>query len=654
MCRSMMKQLILVIEDNKTIAMYEKETLLGAGYDVIVAYNLEEAKVLVKEHFKQIVLSIVDINLPEDEAKALDYLLKHNIPSIAMTGSFHPKLREKIVDKNIVDYIVLEDDQQLELLQATINRIIHNENKKVLIVDDSKSSRHALHSLLALQNFTIFEASDGMSALKILKDHPDISIALIDYEMPSMSGAELTRIIRKSFSRTDLSILAISVHSNPIITIEFLKAGANDFITKPYIKEEVLARIAVNIDLIDQNQTLQAEIKNRQNAEKALMASRYDALNANRAKSNFLANMSHEIRTPMNAIIGFVNILHKKEQSEEKRQQLDIIKDSGNSLMEIIDDILDFSKIESGKIKIENIHFDTREPFENTVTLFRQKAKLKNIELNLEIDDQIPQTAYGDITRIKQIFSNLLSNAIKFSYKDSHIDISLRFHPDAKALHCCVKDYGCGISKQNHERIFNAFEQEDTSTTRKFGGSGLGLSISNSLAKMMDAEISLESKLGEGSSFTLTLKLFDDNKPAIDIDDTDTVTDDDEAQLYGHVLLVEDNVSNQLLMTLLLEEFGLSFDIANNGIEAVEAFQMGKYDLILMDENMPNLNGIEATQKIRALEKHSHIERSTPIIAVTANALKEDRQKFLDAGMDDYLSKPIDHTLLREILKKYL
>ena len=349
-----MDKLILIIEDNKTIAMYEKQTLNNAGYNVIVAHNLEETKEIVKKHYQNIILCIVDINLPDTKDEVLNFLLKRNLPSIAMTGSFHPKLREKIVDKNIIDYIVLEDDQQLELLQSTVKRIINNEHRKILIVDDSKSSRFALKNLLGFQNFTILEAVDAKHALEILRDNDNISIALIDYEMPLMNGTELTRIIRKSFSRMELSILAISVHTAPIITIEFLKAGANDFITKPYIKEEVLARIGVNIDMMDQHLLLQEEIKEREKVEAELKEAKQIAQDANIAKSHFLANMSHEIRTPMNAIIGFVDILCKGESSIKKLSQLNIIKKSGKSLVNIINDILDFSKIESGKLAFDN------------------------------------------------------------------------------------------------------------------------------------------------------------------------------------------------------------------------------------------------------------------------------------------------------------
>jgi len=651
-----MNKLILVIEDNKTIAMYEQETLLNVGYDVIVAHNLEDAKTLIHEHKREIILSIVDINLPNDKEQALEYLLKRNIPSIAMTGSFHPKLRDKIVDKNVVDYIVLEDDQQLELLQATVSRIINNENRKVLIVDDSKASRFALKNLLQSQNFSIFEASDGISALKTLQDHNDITLALIDYEMPKMNGAELTRVIRKNFTRAELSILAISMHTSPIITIEFLKAGANDFITKPYIKEEVLARISVHLDMLDQHRTLENEIKTRKSMEEALQVSQRNALKANLAKSNFLANMSHEVRTPMNAILGFVDILCKNEKVEENLEQLHIIKESGTSLMDIIDDILDFSKIESGKIHIENLLFDTQAPFISITKLMYAKAKEKEISIELKIDENLPPKAYGDFTRIKQVYANLLSNAIKFSPQNSVVEVNVTRMLGTQSLLCRVKDYGPGIAKENQKKVFNMFEQEDDSTTRKFGGSGLGLTISRSLAKMMQGKLYLESEPGEGSTFLFEVELFKDLHQHIqEQQDEEALIDaaTSDAPLSAKVLVVEDNKSNQLFMNIILEDLGLDIDIVNDGLEAIQAYESNAYDIILMDENMPNLNGIEATAAIRKIESQTHSER-TPIVAVTANALSGDRERFLNADMDEYISKPVNSLEIEKILRKLL
>lgn len=650
-----MENYILVIEDSKTLAMYEKETLIQAGYNVLVAHDMGEVQRLVDLHKTNIILAVVDINLPQDDDKALLYLLKYNIPSIAITGSFHPNLRDSIIDKNIIDYIVLEDDNQLELLQSTINRVINNHQRRILIVDDSASSRYALKTLLKSQNFTIHEAKDGLEALEILKEYNNIDIALIDYEMPHMDGAKLTRIIREKFSRMELSILAISVHAEPIITIEFLKAGANDFITKPYVKEEVLARIGVNVDLIDQHRTLEREIKDRKKIQKELETSQQNAQSANLAKSTFLATMSHEIRTPMNAILGFVDLLYKEETQKDKLEKLNIIKESGSSLMSIINDILDFSKIESGKTTVEKIHFKTIDAFQSITELFNKFAENRAITIELNLDSKLPENAFGDITKVKQIYSNLLSNAIKFSPENSTVEVHIE-NSDKDFLLCRVKDQGIGIAPENKERIFVVFEQEDGSTTREFGGSGLGLSISKSFAQMMHGDIYVESELNKGSTFFFTVELF----KGVDSAQTITLVSQDRevinkalTPLHAKVLIVEDNKSNQLLMKILLSDLGLTVEIANNGLEAVDAYKNKQYDLILMDENMPKLNGLQATLQIRDIERKQN-KTPTPIIAVTANALKGDREKFLSHGMDDYISKPIEPTALEEAIRKHL
>ncbi len=651
----MEKHLVLIVEDNKTIALYQQTKLKEAGIKSVIAHNKDELFEALKQHRKSISLAIVDINLPDSGGEALDYLLNFNIPSIAMTGDFHKSLRDEVIEKPIIDYIVLEQDNNLELLLETVIRTLKNYKTKILIVDDSKASRFSLKKILTHQNYTVHEASNGMEALNELREHPDIKIALIDYEMPKMTGAKLTQIIRKSYSRVELSILAISVHHSPLITIEFLKAGANDFITKPYVKEEVTARIGVNLDMINQHQMIQQDIEKRKHIEKLLEDKNRELDSANKTKSIFLANMSHEIRTPMNAIKGFIEILHTKEQDREKLKMLDLVKSSTESLLAIINDILDFSKIESNKMDMEKSAFTTLEPFEHVIELFTEKCHQKNIMLDVDVDKMIPPVAVGDTTRIKQIFSNILSNAIKFSDRDSQIKIRVRFIDALHQIECSVQDSGIGIAPENIEKIFSPFEQESLSTTRHFGGTGLGLSISKSLAQKMGGDIRVQSTIGKGSTFIFTLSIFEESASIDDIQkESRNIKEISQKQLQpsGKVMIVEDNATNQLLLSMLLDEYEVEYIIANDGLEAIELYPKDNFALILMDENMPNLNGIQTTQKIKQMPAYQ--KHQTPIVAVTANAMKEDKKRFLDAGLDDYITKPIERDELHRILTTYL
>ncbi len=371
------------------------------------------------------------------------------------------------------------------------------------------------------------------------------------------------------------------------------------------------------------------------------------ALEALKAKADFLANMSHEIRTPLNGILGFVDILKENtKENKENQEYLHIIDNSSQHLLGIINDILDFSKIESGKMDIDNTNFNIFSEFGSTIDLFKAKASEKNIYLDVNFDKSLPAFIISDSLRIKQIISNLLSNAIKFTHDDKHIYIDLSFKGDFLTIF--VKDEGVGISEKNQEHIFDPFLQEDSTTTRKYGGTGLGLSICTKLVELMNGKITLESEVNVGSKFTFTIPIKIGNE--IKVDEVKIKT----ASFNGlKLLLVEDNVSNVMFMKVILKKLGFVFDIAYDGIEAIEAFKNNQYDFILMDENMPNMGGIEAMQAMRKMELSRKLKH-TIIIALTANALKGDRERFMDAGMDEYLTKPLKRQKLEEVLSLFV
>jgi len=410
-------------------------------------------------------------------------------------------------------------------------------------------------------------------------------------------------------------------------------------------KQYILKKQNTQLEQIVDEKTKELQNAN-EHLEERIKERTEELLIAMRAKSDFLANMSHEIRTPLNGIIGFVEILYKNEEDNTKQEKLNIIQESSHSLLSIINDILDFSKIQSHKLLTEKVPIEPAYIFEHIIALFSSKAKEEEINLTLNVEESLPKRTLGDSTRIKQVFSNLLSNAIKFSHKKSTIEVNIKYLEQENKLFCEVIDSGKGIAQEHIEKIFQSFEQADSSVSRTHGGTGLGLAISKALVELMGGTIGVESILGVGSRFYFTVQLFELTEDLIE----EEILVLNLEPLTGHILIVEDNKTNQLLLGMLLEEHDLTYDIANDGLEALEAVKTENYSLILMDENMPNMSGKEATQIIKKMPDKKEI----PIIAVTANALKGDKQVFLQSGMDDYISKPIDADELALTLQKYL
>ncbi len=419
-----------------------------------------------------------------------------------------------------------------------------------------------------------------------------------------------------------------------------------------YIGYELLAIIFIIASLLYvsnllSNQILKTSEELEASSEEAKKLAENAKL-ASKTKSEFLANMSHEIRTPLNAILGFIDLLKEKETDREKLQYIKTIQSSSNTLLGIINDILDFSKIESGNLSIETIDFNTEDEFNSLADLFRAKASEKSVSLTIKMDKSMPKALKSDPLRLKQVIANLLSNAIKFTPRNGRIELAMGYKDGH--LNVSVKDNGIGIPKEKQKDIFKAFSQAEAGTTRKYGGTGLGLAISSRLIQMMGGELKLESKEGIGSRFFFSIPVEEGVYQEDRIENPAETLD----HLKGKkILLVEDNKANQMYMSLILKKFKLIFEIANDGLEAIELFKKEKFDLILMDENMPNLNGIEATKRILEIEREEGLEH-TPIIALTANALKGDRERFLAAGMDEYLTKPINKEKLAKTFNQFM
>jgi len=387
--------------------------------------------------------------------------------------------------------------------------------------------------------------------------------------------------------------------------------------------------------------------------DEQLLVAKKVAENANLAKSQFLAQMSHEIRTPMNGVLGIASLLMHTSLNEKQSKFVRTIHNSGESLLNLINDILDFSKIEAGKLELELLSFNLRDMTEETVALLSEHAQEKNVNLACLVESDVPARVTGDPGRLRQVLMNLLGNALKFtshgevllfvSQETSHNrDVCLRFE---------IRDSGIGIKKEKQEDIFAAFSQADEYTTRKFGGTGLGLAICRRLVDLMGGEIGVESAEGKGATFWFTTVFTIGDSSATEIE-----KQPEKAMVQKFdvsILVVEDNLTNQIVAEGTLEKMGCKVELASNGIEAVAAAKEKQYGLIFMDCQMPIMDGYKATEKIRKIEKENGTER-VPIVALTAHAMKGDKERCFAVGMDDYIAKPFREPQLANILAKWL
>jgi len=396
---------------------------------------------------------------------------------------------------------------------------------------------------------------------------------------------------------------------------------------------------------------LYLDINKRQQLEKDLKIAQKKAEDAAMVKEQFMANMSHEIRTPMNAIIGFNNRLMKTNLNAEQKDYVFAVQSSGENLLTIVNDVLDFSKIEAGMVKLENIPFNLPDLLNSVHNMFFMQAKEKKVDLQLIVSENVPPTIKGDPTRLTQILLNLVGNALKFTDSGSVTIIAetIKQNDEHFYIQFKIKDTGIGISKDKIPEIFNRFTQEKSDTTRIYGGTGLGLSIVKKLLELQNGTIMVESEKDKGSVFTFILPLLKDHSLHIAKRSATEKAHEPFHKTKLSVLVVEDNVMNQKLAGFMLNDWGFDFDVCNNGKLAIEKLKNHSYHLILMDIQMPEMNGYEATKFIR-----NHLNINIPVIAMTAHALPGEREKCISYGMTDHISKPINENELRTLIDKYL
>ncbi len=418
----------------------------------------------------------------------------------------------------------------------------------------------------------------------------------------------------------------------------------------------------LNERLAEEKSNVEEKEKIQQDLIENLKKARVEAESANKAKSEFLANISHEVRTPLHAVIGMTELLLETKLDKDQRYYTDTLYSSSRMLLLLINDILDFSRIEAGRIDEEKKEFNLRQLFHDIVDVMKERASYKGLVLSGSLDQGVPSSLLGYPGYMKQILLNLIQNAIKFTYRGEVLVTAslVSDSPKEVILRISVKDTGIGIPEDQQHQIFQPFTQIDSSSTRKEGGTGLGLAIVRKLVDFMGGEIQLESSEKEGSTFSFTVTFEKVERSAMEVAEDDAGMDpgrkngavSETIVNKQQVLVVEDNTINQKVAQAMLEKMGYEIDIAFNGAEAVEALQRKEYGLVLMDLQMPIMDGYEATKTIR--NSGQVLNSDIPIVAMTANATKEDRQQCIDAGMNDYIPKPVERKVMKEKMERWL
>ena len=620
------------------------------------------------------------VQLINEKDKSTKELLLENKKLVALVANLERRNKEILADKKLLLAQNIANKKKADQLFRANNKLVFdysvkkNQQTELLVADKALLEQQREKGIIVLAKIELQKYSDS---LKIASEYSRSLIEAIRDPLFTISPAGIIT------DTNDASIQATGVLKENLIGSEFsqyftepklAKKNYLEVFEKGYVvdfpltiqegelmdvlfngsvykneKGEVIGAVVIARDITESNKVAKELGISKEFAELALEKAEMSQIEAEnntkiaqeavKSKQQFLSNMSHEIRTPMNAIIGFTKVILKTDLSEKQREYLNAIKTSGDALIVLINDILDLAKVDAGKMSFEKIPFRLSSSISSMLHLFELKIFEKNLQLITEYDKRIPEVLMGDSVRLHQIILNLVSNAVKFTDQGSiKVAVELISENDKNvSVQFMVKDTGIGIADSKKETIFDDFQQASSGTSRIYGGTGLGLAIVKKLVEAQDGHITLESEINKGSSFTFTL-VFEKTTSEPSFEE---ILELDEDNKNIKVLIVEDILLNQLLMKTLLDDFGFERDIADNGLIAIEKLQSKSYDIILMDLQMPEMNGFEATEYIR-----NTMNSKIPIIALTADVTTTDLARCTEVGMNDYIAKPVNERIL--------